>query len=98
MSLMFLLLGVTIATGNWLLGVLATVTALWVVFMIFGILSFSGWNLGVIESVLFVMVVPLTSIFSITLAVAFQRAVSPSRRERLRTAVLEFGPVAFFSK
>eukprot|EP00047_Mylnosiga_fluctuans_P000747 m.201044 g.201044 ORF g.201044 m.201044 type:complete len:1056 (+) comp10103_c0_seq9:60-3227(+) len=97
LSLMFLFLGITLATGNWILGVISLVTSLFVVFLIFGIAAFDGWDLGVIESVLFTFVVPLTVLPIALVTLAFNRTSSSSRKQRLRIALSEAGPPTLFA-
>jgi len=97
LGLMFLWLGVLVASGNWVLATISTVTSLWTVFIVFGIAAFSNWNLGVSESLVFVLIVPLSTIPIVYLSLAFRRILSDSRRFRLSLALAEAGPPVLFA-
>lgn len=96
LSLMFQFVVTTLATRNWVLGALAALTSLWVVFVVLGIISFCGWSLGVIESVILVLVVPLAALQSTAMVLSFHQAVSDSRKERLRQCLFDCGASAMF--
>jgi Kef-type K+ transport system membrane component KefB len=85
-----------VKTGNWILASIATLTSLWVLFIIFGIAAFSQWSLGVIESVVLVLVVPLSAIPIAMLTLAFGRTHTESRREQIRVSLAETGPSILF--
>eukprot|EP00048_Salpingoeca_helianthica_P002172 m.55152 g.55152 ORF g.55152 m.55152 type:complete len:1101 (-) comp11947_c0_seq1:29-3331(-) len=96
LSLMVLWLVLVLQSGNWALASIATMTALWIVFILFGIAAFAQWSLGVIESVLFVMIVPLSALPITLLALAFGRTAVDSRREQMRASLAEAGPSILF--
>lgn len=96
LGLMFLWLGILLSTGNYILATIAVFTCAWVIIIIFGITAFSNWSLGVPESLLFTMIVPLSTIPITLLALPFRHAPGDSRRARMRMALGEAGPPVLF--
>lgn len=96
LSIMFQFVVTTLATRNWVLGALAALTSLWVVFVVLGIVAFCGWNIGVIECVVLVLVVPLSSLQTTAIVMSFQHGASDSRKERLRQCLSDCGATAMF--
>ncbi len=95
LSLMFVFVGVSIATRNWILGLYAAINTFLVVCLNFGIVAFSSWSLGVIESVVMILIVPLSSIVSIIIALSFDVAAhtgASSRKDIVKMCMTAVGP------
>uniref|UniRef100_A0A7S1U3D8 SSD domain-containing protein n=2 Tax=Phaeomonas parva TaxID=124430 RepID=A0A7S1U3D8_9STRA len=81
----------SIATGNWLISLMATTT---IATMVIGVIAFTvwnGWKLGVIEAVIYVMVVGMSVDYTVHLSDAYLESKKKTRRDRTRDMLFKMG-------
>eukprot|EP00903_Cladosiphon_okamuranus_P018081 g16640.t1 len=92
LSLFFAFIIMCIATSNWIVSALATFT---ITAMVGGVIAFTvanGWKLGVLEAVLFVMVVGFSVDYTIHLSDSYLESESAKRADRVRDMLTNMGP------
>merc|ERR1712079_466612 len=82
LSLLFALIILTIATGNWLMAMYSTIVIFSIVMCVIGFTVANGWKLGVIEAVIYVMVVGMSVDYVVHLSEAYLASGKETREDR----------------
>eukprot|EP01065_Artemidia_motanka_P010786 TRINITY_DN1577_c0_g1_i1.p1 TRINITY_DN1577_c0_g1~~TRINITY_DN1577_c0_g1_i1.p1 ORF type:complete len:1229 (+),score=201.00 TRINITY_DN1577_c0_g1_i1:165-3851(+) len=91
LGLVLALIVLVLATGNVIVGVLATMTIVLIVIMVLGIIYFAGWKIGVLESLNLTLVVGLSVDYVVHLAHAYTESTKIKREEKIKEALLHVG-------
>jgi len=83
-SLSLALLVLTVATGNWAMALYSTFTIGAIVICVMGFTTLNGWKLGVIEAVIYVMVVGMSVDYVVHLSEAYLVSGKYHREARAR--------------
>eukprot|EP00485_Elphidium_margaritaceum_P005399 CAMPEP_0202709734 /NCGR_PEP_ID=MMETSP1385-20130828/21819_1 /ASSEMBLY_ACC=CAM_ASM_000861 /TAXON_ID=933848 /ORGANISM="Elphidium margaritaceum" /LENGTH=1152 /DNA_ID=CAMNT_0049369073 /DNA_START=42 /DNA_END=3500 /DNA_ORIENTATION=+ len=84
LSLLFALIILTFATGNFLMAVYSTFCISAIVGCVLGFAAMNGWKLGVVESIIFVMVVGMSVDYVVHLSEAYLASGKYYRGDRTR--------------
>ena len=84
LSLMFAFIVLTLATGNWMMAIYSVCTIFAIVICVIGFTVANGWKLGVIEAVIYVMVVGMSVDYVVHLSEAYLASGKHSREDRTR--------------
>ena len=91
LSLFLAFLVLCAATGNWILSVIAVGVILTMVMGVTWFTVLNGWKLGVIEAVLYVMVIGLSVDYCTHLCEAYLASSGRTRGERVREMLFQMG-------
>ncbi len=84
LSLLLALIVITLATGNWIISIMSTFVIFVIVVMVIGFTVMMGWKLGMIESIIFVMVVGMSVDYTVHISEAYLASGERTRRKRAK--------------
>merc|ERR1719385_455148 len=84
LSLLFAFIVLTIATGNWVMAAYSCIVIFSIVMCVIGFTVANGWKLGVIEAVIYVMVVGMSVDYVVHLSEAYLASGEHKREDRAR--------------
>merc|ERR1711879_330571 len=84
LSLTFAYIILTIATGNWLMAMYSVIVIFAIVICVIGFTVANGWALGVIEAVIYVLVVGMSVDYVVHLSEAYLASGKENRVDRTR--------------